>query len=145
MKVVINKCFGGFGLSAQATKELAKLNGKECYFFTGGLGEPYEEITLEEANTGVFWVAFSVKDPNTYIKTGEEEKENVRYMEMSLNDWGLERSDPKLIQVVEKLGSKQASAGHAELTIVEIPDGIQWHVEEYDGNEHIAEDHRTWG
>jgi hypothetical protein len=33
----------------------------------------------------------------------------------------------------------------AELAVVEIPDGINWHIGEYDGIEHIAENHRTWG
>jgi len=33
MKIVINKCYGGFGLSPLAIKELAKLNKKKCYFF----------------------------------------------------------------------------------------------------------------
>lgn len=28
---------------------------------------------------------------------------------------------------------------------VAIPDGVIWHIEDYDGLEHIAEDHRTWG
>jgi hypothetical protein len=30
------------------------------------------------------------------------------------------------------------------LRIVEIPDGVEWHISEYDGIEHIAENHRTW-
>jgi hypothetical protein len=28
--------------------------------------------------------------------------------------------------------------------VVEIPDDVNWQVEEYDGMEHIAEKHRTW-
>jgi len=27
---------------------------------------------------------------------------------------------------------------------VEIPDDVKWHIHEYDGLEHVAEDHRTW-
>jgi len=27
---------------------------------------------------------------------------------------------------------------------VEVPDDVDWYVEEYDGLEHIAERHRTW-
>ena len=26
-----------------------------------------------------------------------------------------------------------------------IPEGIKWHIADYDGMEHIAEDHRQWG
>ena len=32
----------------------------------------------------------------------------------------------------------------AELAIVEIPDGIEWEIDDYDGIETIAETHRTW-
>lgn len=53
------------------------------------------------------------------------------------------RTDPLLIQVVAELG-KNASGGCASLKIVEIPDGIDWEIEEYDGREWIAEKHRTW-
>jgi hypothetical protein len=54
-----------------------------------------------------------------------------------------DRSDPRLVQVVEELGDK-ASAGYAELVIVEIPDGVEWHIHEYDGFESVHEEHRTW-
>ena len=37
-----------------------------------------------------------------------------------------------------------ANGNHANLKIVEIPGDVKWHVEEYDGNEWVAEDHRTW-
>ena len=37
-----------------------------------------------------------------------------------------------------------ANGPNAELKVVEIPDGIDWTIEEYDGVEWIAEVHRTW-
>jgi hypothetical protein len=55
----------------------------------------------------------------------------------------LDRSDPKLVSCVEKLGSAANGSG-TELKIVEIPDDVKWHIHEYDGIEHVAEDHRTW-
>lgn len=54
-----------------------------------------------------------------------------------------DRRDKFLIQVVEELGYK-ADGISANLKIVEIPDGIDYTIEEYDGKEHIAESHRTW-
>lgn len=57
-----------------------------------------------------------------------------------------ERNDPDLVRVVEELGDA-ANGSSAELEVIEIPDeypAIQWHIEEYDGREHVAEDHRTW-
>ena len=53
------------------------------------------------------------------------------------------RDDETLVEVVECLGEK-ANGDHASLKIVEIPDGIEWQIEEYDGFEWIAEKHRTW-
>lgn len=54
-----------------------------------------------------------------------------------------ERNDPDLIAAVESLG-KAASGRYAELAVVEIPDGIEYEIDEYDGLEHISEKHRTW-
>ena len=33
---------------------------------------------------------------------------------------------------------------YSDLKVVEIPDDINWYIEEYDGLEHVAERHRTW-
>lgn len=56
----------------------------------------------------------------------------------------IERNDPLLIQVVEELQEK-ANGSCAKLKIVEIPDGIEWEIDEYDGQESIHEKHDTWG
>lgn len=53
------------------------------------------------------------------------------------------RTDSKLIEVIEKLGN-EASGPLACVAVVEIPDGIAWTIEEYDGVEWIAEKHQTW-
>ena len=53
------------------------------------------------------------------------------------------RDDKDLVAIVEQ-SSDVASGDCAGLAVVEIPDGVSWHVEDYDGQEHIAENHRTW-
>jgi hypothetical protein len=53
------------------------------------------------------------------------------------------RDEPRLIQVVRELGDA-ANGCNAELAVIEIPDDVEWTVEDYDGSEHIAEKHRTW-
>lgn len=53
------------------------------------------------------------------------------------------RDGELLVKVVETLGEK-ASGECAELKVVEIPDEVEWIIEEYDGNEWVAEVHRTW-
>jgi hypothetical protein len=90
MKIIINTCYGGFGLSEKA---LAIFN--------------------ERSGT-----------VNTYGRD-------------------ITRNNPILVEIVEQLG-EAADGGFAELKVVEIPDDVKWQIEEYDGNEWVAEKHRTW-
>ena len=55
----------------------------------------------------------------------------------------MQRDSPSLVKVVEELGSK-SWGDCAELKVVEIPEDVEWEIVEYDGIEHIAEQHRTW-
>lgn len=55
----------------------------------------------------------------------------------------IDRDDPVLVRLVEELGD-EVNTRYSELKIVEIPDGIEWTVCEYDGLEWVAEAHRTW-
>jgi len=92
MKVVINTCFGGFGLSEAAIKLFCELDGCSPVNFWAG---------------------------------------------------SLDREDPNLVRVVQELGV-MADNTYSQLKIVEVPKGVKWHICEYDGLEHVAEDHRTW-
>lgn len=53
------------------------------------------------------------------------------------------REDPDLVDIVEKYGEK-ANGKYSNLVVVEIPDDIEWFVEDYDGREWICEEHRRW-
>jgi hypothetical protein len=55
-----------------------------------------------------------------------------------------DRSNPKLVEAVEKLG-EAASGDWAKLEVVEIPYGIAWEIDDYDGMETVHEAHRVWG
>jgi hypothetical protein len=57
--------------------------------------------------------------------------------------YDIARDCPHLVQVIETLGTA-ANGDCAELKVVEVPDGVEWHIEEYDGDEWVAENHRTW-
>lgn len=62
-------------------------------------------------------------------------------------DQDVRRDDPVLIEIVEKMGLDKASGSFAKLAIIEIPDDVPvdgWTVQDYDGVEWVAENHRTW-
>jgi len=100
MKIVINKCFGGFGLSEAVYKEL------------GIKWDGYDYLSND---------ALGIKDDNYYAF----------------------RSDKRLVDAVEKVGEEKASGELAKLRVVEIPDDVEWEIDEYDGIESIHEKHRS--
>lgn len=154
-KIAINVCFGGFSISAKAVKRIAELQGKECYFFetSFSLGETkYKPTSLENCENNFFWSAFTVPNPEEVLKheklwgdmTFEERREDSKKYEfINLDVRPENREDPLLIQAIEELG-EEANGRCAKLKIVEIPDDVEYEIEEYDGNEHIAEVHQTW-
>jgi hypothetical protein len=80
---------------------------------------------------------------------GLSDKAEALYKErkgITNSDWwygDIPRDDPVLIQIIEEL-DEEANGMYAELDVVEIPDDVNWYVEEYDGLEWVAERHRTW-
>ncbi len=151
MKVVINTCYGGFGLSPEALKEIAFLQGRECHFFRTdgyGLGVKYIPLDIEKDDIPLVTFAFDITNPNEVFGKEERDKDgtyttqNAKYKLHSIND-DFERNDPILVQVVEQLGEK-ADGRFAELKVVEIPDDVEWEIEEYDGTEWIREVSRRW-
>ena len=139
MKIVINKCYGGYSLSPKALKELAKRKGKECYFFkseiTKGFKTKFTKISIDETEKVSCVFAFDSPTP--------KENDNGWFQLHSVMADRYERTDKDLIAVVEKLG-KEANGDYSELEVVEIPDGIDYEIEKYDGVEWVAEKHRTW-
>ena len=91
-KIVINRCHGVFGLSANAESKYKELAG--------------------------------ITDPDFHSRL-------------------IPRDDEHLIDVVELMGT-EADGVYADLKIVDIPDDVNWCIEEYDGREWVAERHRTW-
>ena len=71
------------------------------------------------------------------------EFKGIEVPDKSFYDRDIPRDDAVLIRVVEELGDA-ANGFAADLKIVDIPDDVDWEIEEYDGNEWVAEKHRTW-
>ena len=58
-----------------------------------------------------------------------------------------EHTDPDLIAGLERMievGVDISKAAGTMLKIVEIPDDVEWFIDDYDGIETIHERHRTW-
>jgi len=91
-RIVINTCYGGFGLSDLAEQRYKQMAG----------------IT-----------------------------------DSSWSYYFIDRADPYLVKIVREMGMA-ANGPHANLKIVEVPGDVEWEVAEYDGNEWVAEKHRTW-
>jgi hypothetical protein len=151
MKLVINKCFGGFGLSPKATARIAELRGQKAYFFTGGFGSrPRTQVPMEEVS-GMFWSAYNTPTPTespsaevwAAMPIDERKELNAKMGEESVDDCRKDRANPLLVQVVEELGDA-ASGDCGKLRIVEIPDGTEYEIDEYDGQESVHEKHQSW-
>ena len=155
MEIVINKCYGGFGLSPLALKGIAKRKGKDLYFFKVKKNyktdtTSYEPLTLEEAEKSWFCDEYIVPNPQDYDinkrgKDGTFKEANKIAKEITLpyfRDYE-NRSDEDLVAVVKELG-EEANGPHAKLTIVDVPDNVDWFIDGYDGIETIREEHRTW-
>lgn len=148
MKIIINSCFGGFGFSPLALSEYAKLVGKDCYFFDIS-GQKTEPLTIEQAEKSLFSTAYTVKNPEEYRiqergEDGTYKDANKRAESIALypDDYDI-RTDANMIGVVEKLGEK-ANTRFSKLKVIEIPDGVEYQIDEYDGAESIHEIHRSW-
>jgi len=128
-KIVINNCYGGFSLSDKAFELYLKMKGIKWVEKDGGC---YYTIPIKE---------YERISKKCYKEDGDYR--NVNGKGYVLIDSDIERDDPTLIQVVEELG-KEASGSLAELKIVEIPDDVNWEIDEYDGIETIDEVHRSW-
>lgn len=139
MKVILNKCFGGFRPSAEAYKLYAHKKGIELYPYETSL-QNFKRITWETAiKNGSFWVSYFTKDfgENPVISDAEY-VEYVLYMRD--NKW---REDPILVEVVEELG-RRASSPLSHLVVVEIPDGLDYVIDDYDGFETLHERVEEW-
>ena len=50
----------------------------------------------------------------------------------------------ELIGVIEEMG-EEANVIYAQLKIIDIPDDVDWYIDDYDGIETVREKHRSWG
>jgi len=139
MKVVINECHGGFGLSHEAVMRYFEIKGIAVYPEHKKTWDSWTYWTVKpedrmERKEGEAFYSMSMEDRRAYNRKQSEQTVYAR---------DIPRDDPALVQTIEEMGAK-ANGPFADLKIVEIPDGVDFTIEEYDGLEHVAEVHRTW-
>lgn len=146
MKIVINRCFGGFGLSAAATLEFWRRGALEGtpideYFGVVRGRSPDEPLGKNQALSR--WrkhLASGAPESDLFQTVFTPDESMVLYAGRMEED----RANPALVASVEEMGEK-ANGRCASLKVIEVPDDAEWEISEYDGNEHVAEKHRTWG
>ena len=133
-EVVINTCYGGFDLSYEAVMRYAELKGIKLYAFGDDL-ENHTYVSYNGKGKKPFCLHYRTK-PLTF----KDEDISIGYFSAS----DLKRDDKQLVEVIKELREK-ANGQCAKLEIIKIPTEVEYTIEEYDGIEHIAEKHRTWG
>lgn len=139
MKVAINACYGGFSLSKEAIRMLYKMGCKYVHkmspeqYYGIGWATRFEEDKKSDSeyNPVIEGDSIIVEDIRGFYSIDTDECEYSP------------RADKMVIEVIEKLGDK-ANGMCAKIKIVEIPDGVNWTIDEYDGMESIHEKHREW-
>lgn len=114
-RVVINNQYGGFGLTYQAQIEYLTRAGVE-----------YQLKDREDRHSNL------THGPYIVLPNGEH-----------WNHKQVERDDPVLVELVQEWGQKAAS-DFCHFKIVKIPGDVSWIIDEYDGLEWVAEQHRKW-
>ncbi len=137
MKLVINNCYGGIGLSLISKIHLAHKKGIEVY--------PYKTSFFDfENGTQVY---------QKILKPEESESSSVRLLTQEQlqdkfvceidrrpDEWTFDidnhRTDKDLISVIEEDG-ELANDRYSKLAIVEIPEGFDYKISDYDGVETV--------
>lgn len=139
-KVILNKCFGGFDVSKEAYLLYAKKKGLKLYIYVGEFIENSKDFIYKRTNNdnNSLFTNYFTKDFGDVARISNEdfEKYNLYLREKH-------REDPILIEVVEELGEK-ANGRFGSLKIVEIPDDIEYVIDEYDGIETLHQKVQEW-
>jgi len=124
-KIVINTCYGGFGLSEEGMRLYAQKKGLPFYVWN-----PDESDLFKQYFTA---------DPSVMATIDDD-----FWRKHSLDYYDIDRTDPALVEVVEELG-EEASGDCAELVVVDLPKGTLYRITEYDGYERIeTNDDMDW-
>jgi hypothetical protein len=129
-KIVINREIGGFGLSDEAIEKYAELKGIKLYKDVKAL-----DVSL--------YYLVPVKEYDKLCEQASKTRDYEKLLNAEFSAENINRSDQYLVQTIELLKDK-ANTQSSKLKIVEIPDNVEWEIEESAGVEWVAEKHKTW-
>ena len=134
MKVILNKCFGGFDVSDAAYELYAKKKGIALYWYVQNENGCY--FSRDDKSGRVLKYCFT-EDFGDNPKRDDIDWDKMLYLNSE------KREDKVLIEVVEELGDV-ASGSFGELVVVEIPDDMNYVIDDYDGIETLHARVEVW-
>ena len=131
-KIVINSCFGGYGLSPLAISEICKRKNIPCYIYVESDSDSskYTKVSPTSKKLDVHWWHALNKDFGNVINS-----EDISDEDYAFDFEDLPRHDKDLVAVVEKLGDK-ANGYCADLKVVETNSNL-YRIDAYDGAESV--------
>lgn len=121
--IAICVCHGGFGLSESAIQYLIDHCGWTVAPVNGSLSNDEPDADIFDFGAKGWGGRYTINADRGSIEF---------------------RSHPDVIKAISEIGLKDAADRYCELKIVRVPADAKVHIEEYDGAEWVAEDHRKW-
>lgn len=143
-KVAINNSICGLSLNLKAFERLLELGNEHAKREEERMNDYVKAAKKALANASDEEIEEGVDTSEGVFFRGDDEdwrKENFTFY----IPYDMSRDDSDLVKVVEELGRDAGSQFCRSIVIVEVPDNIDWYVDQYDGgSEFVREHHRTW-
>lgn len=138
MKLILNDCHGGYGLSPEAVLRISQLKGITLY--------PEDDDRFGGHTPSTYWLVpveqrVHMLDQEEWMGMTLEQRleHNAKHLSQIFNPRKIPRNDPHLVQVVEELGDK-ANGRFAKLRVVEIDASKPWFIDDSTGKERVVQE-----
>lgn len=146
-KVILNKCYGYFSVSGVGYAKYCEKIGKPCFMYKMSFDQDLDKVTYTKKNiyedrVGIFDIFLTkyIGDVTTRPNSLIHDKD----IQDAIIDLDSDhREDPILIEVVEELG-EDANDWCSQLKVVEIPDDLDYVIDNNDGIETLHQRVQTW-